>query len=82
MSNKRRIRKGFTLVELLVTISILAILATVSVVGYVGFIERTHISNDETLIAQLNVFKDAYLVGKEEISEDNLNKVTYEVITQ
>ncbi len=82
MSIKHKIRKGFTLVELLVTISILAILATVSVVGYIGFIERTHISNDETLIAQLNVFKDAYLVGKEEISEDNLNKVTYEVITQ
>ena len=57
-----RARKGFTLVELLVTISILAILATVSVVSYTSFIKNSAIEADESLVKQLNIFTDAYLV--------------------
>ena len=56
---KNNKRKGFTLVELLVVIAILAILATVSVVGYTAFIERANVSNDETVITQLNQFLEA-----------------------
>ena len=57
-----RARKGFTLVELLVTISILAILATVSVVSYTSFIKNSAIEADESLVKQLNIFTDAYLI--------------------
>ena len=57
-----RARKGFTLVELLVTISILAILATVSVVSYTSFIKNSAIEADESFVKQLNIFTDAYLV--------------------
>ena len=48
-------KKGFTLVELLVVIAILAVLATVSVVGYMGFTKKAQVSNDTSLVAQLNL---------------------------
>ena len=62
MSLKNKSGKGFTLVELLVTISILAILSTVSIVGYTSFIKKSAIEADESLVKQLNIFTDAYLV--------------------
>lgn len=37
--------KGFTLVELLIVIAILAILATVSIIGYSSFTKRATESN-------------------------------------
>jgi len=51
--------KGFTLVELLVVIAILAILTTVTIIGYSGFIKKANISNDKTLVAQLNGYLKA-----------------------
>ena len=62
MLASHRAKKGFTLVELLVTVSILAILATVSVVSYTSFIKNSAIEADESLVKQLNIFTDAYLV--------------------
>ena len=47
-------KKGFTLVELLVVIAIVAILATVAIVGYTSFTNKANVSNDKTLVAQLN----------------------------
>ncbi len=55
-SNKK---KGFTLVELIVVIAILAILATVSIVGYVSFIKKANVSNDVSLITQINTALEA-----------------------
>lgn len=56
-------KRGFTLVELLVTISILAVLATVSVVGYVSFIEKANLARDKAIVDQLNQLKNAYAVS-------------------
>lgn len=56
-------QNGFTLVELLVVISILSILATVSVVGYTAFIEKARVSNDNDLVGQLNTYIEAHKVG-------------------
>ncbi|MDY2888732.1 MAG: type II secretion system protein [Candidatus Caccosoma sp.] len=51
---KKKIKKAFTLVELLVVIAILAILATVSIVGYNSFTKKARVSNDTVLVKQMN----------------------------
>lgn len=50
----RKLKKGFTLAELVVVIAIIAILSTVSVVGYLGFTKKANVSGDKALVAQLN----------------------------
>ena len=47
-------KKAFTLVELLVVIAILAILATAGIVGYTSFTKKAQVSNDNSLVAELN----------------------------
>ena len=51
---KRKFKKGFTLVELIVVIAIIAILAAVSVVSYLAFIRQANESADIQLVKQLN----------------------------
>ena len=48
----KRIKKAFTLVELMVVIAILAVLATVSIIGYQSFITRERINNAITEATQ------------------------------
>ena len=56
---RKKVKKAFTLVELLVVIAILAILATVSVVGYMQFTKRAQQSNDMSLTTQINTVLQA-----------------------
>lgn len=55
----KKIKKGFTLVELLVVIAILAILATVSTITYFVFINSAKQSADEQAVTQMNIALDA-----------------------
>ena len=79
-------RKGFTLVELLVVIAILAILAGVGVAGYTAFIERAYVSNDNTLVTQLNSYLVALKADSnskhygEDIDENNIWEITGEIL--
>ncbi len=56
---KKIIKKGFTLVELLVVITILAILSTVTVVGYIAFTKKADFSVDQTNVTLFNSILDA-----------------------
>lgn len=55
----KKIKKGFTLVELLVVIAILAILATVSTITYFVFVNSAKQSADEQAVTQMNIALEA-----------------------
>ena len=76
---KKKIKKAFTLVELLVVIAILAILATVSIVGYNSFTKKAKVSNDTSLVSQLNTLlkADSMVNGDAKTPTDAL-KITSE----
>lgn len=71
---KKKMKKAFTLVELLVVIAILAILSTVAIVGYNSFTEKAKISNDQSLVRQLNTVlqADEIVDGKAKTPSDAL----------
>lgn len=47
-------KKGFTIVELVVVIAVIAILAAVLIPTFAGLIKKAQISNDQTLVRNLN----------------------------
>ncbi len=73
---KKQIKKGFTLVELLVVIAIIAILSVVSVVGYTSFTKKAKVSNDISLTNQLNTILQSNEV------KDGKNKTAHEAIVE
>ena len=50
----KKLRKGFTLIELVVVIAVIAILSAVSVVSYVAITNRAKQSSDEQAVRQMN----------------------------
>lgn len=66
MKIRKILKKGFTLVELVVVIAVIAILAAVSVGMYFGFTESAKKSNDQTVTSQMNkaLMLDEQLDGK------------------
>ena len=71
-SNKFRKTKGFTLVELLVVISILAILAGITIITYTGFIKQSANSSDMVLVNQLNTLLKSQRVFGDVDSDNDL----------
>jgi len=69
---KQRIKRAFTLVELVVVIAIIAILGAVSITAYFGVTNAAKISADEQAVTQMNtiLLTDETLNGKpSEVSE-------------
>ncbi len=52
--NLLKVRRGFTIVELLVVIVVMAILATISVVVYTGIQDRARVTNQVMALSQLS----------------------------
>ena len=65
-------KKGFTLIEMLVVIAIIAILSTVLIVGYSSFIDDANKSNAEAEAHQVEILINGALMTKKavKISDD------------
>ena len=60
----KKLRKGFTLIELVVVIAVIAILSAVSVVSYVAITNKAKQSNDQQKIDQVNLSVAAAEISK------------------
>lgn len=69
----KTLKKGFTLVELIVVIAIIAILATVSVVGYSAFITNANQSKVDQELAQAENVLRAEAVATVTVSLDDVD---------
>lgn len=72
----KTLKKGFTLVELIVVIAIIAILATVSVVGYSAFMKNANQSKVDQELAQAENVLRAEAVATVMVSLDDENSET------
>lgn len=61
---KQSKNKGFTLVELLVSISIMSILSSISIISYNSIITKANIANDISYVKQLNVTLEALRINE------------------
>ena len=65
-----KLRKGFTLIELVVVIAVIAILSAVSVVSYVAITNKAKQSSDEQAVRQMNTaLKASGILGAKDMSE-------------
>ena len=61
----KKVKKGFTLVELLVVIAILAVLTTVAIVGYTSYVDSAKQTKANTEVQQIATYISA------EFADDN-----------
>ncbi len=75
---KRINKKGFTIVELVIVIAVIAILAGVLIPTFTGLIRKANVSSDTQLVRNLNtaLTTDAALNGKHETMQDVLDGVS------
>ncbi|WP_026400291.1 type IV pilin protein [Acholeplasma equifetale] len=80
---KTVMKKGFTLVELIVVIAIIAVLSTVSIVGYSVFIESANKSKANQELVQIENVMKASALSAEQISvttDDDTHRLDLEII--
>lgn len=68
----KKIRKAFTITELVIVIAVIAILAAVLIPTFTNVIRRAKISNDTQTVASLNTALSAYAAEDAIDSEDDL----------
>jgi prepilin-type N-terminal cleavage/methylation domain-containing protein len=53
-------RPGFTLIELMIVVGIIAILATVGIVAYSAYVRRSHNAEATSVLADIRIKQEAY----------------------
>jgi prepilin-type N-terminal cleavage/methylation domain-containing protein len=83
-SKKNLNKKGFTLVELLVTVALMAIVASVVVSSYTNVMESQRMEADMAMLHQLDdsvkqilLYDDAFEDIKDHVYDDNKMKLTF-----
>ncbi len=71
----KKIRKAFTITELVIVIAVIAILAAVLIPTFTNVIRRAKISSDTQTVASLNTALSAYAVDHAVDSEEDLRAV-------
>lgn len=73
---KRTNKRGFTIVELVIVIAVIAILAAVLIPTFSSIVEKANLSADKQLVAQMNKILAAEAVFAEgDLSEDDAKKL-------
>ena len=72
MIMKKQMKKGFTIVELVVVVAVIAILSAVLIPTFSGIIEKANLSSDQRAVQQMNT---AIAMAEEEVTslEDAVN---------
>ena len=64
MARARRTRRGFTLVELAVVVTIVGVLAVIAVVGYRKLISNSKVTEAQNMVGAIRIAEDAYKAEK------------------
>jgi len=73
MFNRLRNEKGFTMIELVVTVLVIGILAAISVVVYEGFLKKARTVEAQTFLNALARQQTAYYVEHDEYTTEPRN---------
>ena len=78
MQIKKKIKKGFTLVELVVVIAVIAILAAVSIGAYFGITDSANRSADEQAVTQMNTMLETHEILNGKVDDVEAAKHIFE----
>lgn len=63
-SSMKNTNKGFTLIELMITIAILAIISTIAIPAYTGYIKTAKLAEAHNNIAALRIAQEEFFFRK------------------
>lgn len=73
--------KGFTLIEILAAVTILAIISTISVVAVTRYVEKTKVKSYETMVQSVCDAANNYIINEgleSEVADAGTSGVTYD----
>jgi type IV pilus assembly protein PilA len=77
MVRTRALRRGFTLIELMIVVVIVAVLATLAVVGYRKMILASHVSEATGMVQSIRVAQEEYFSETRQYANISTSLTTY-----